>query len=553
MTMSGAVQICANPVVEYREQVALLCKKFTRATGWTVRFIGEPPAASDESFAGEVFSSSLDQMGRIELLLPAKVGSQTRRRAESATELLVEMVEQLGVSWRDLHRRDDDVQRLVEISETVTCSDDRPDAVPVLLRAAIELTRTQSASFHLLDRDRKRLFLRGQSSLEGDLPLEVDLVRELEASPVDMKVLVDGPIDVEFGTATETGQGGRCPEWLPSGTAAAACVPVLGSDGPLGTIWVHTCRAGRISSEQVILLQSAARQLGGLLDRLAIRGEQAIRDRIMSELEGLSESQSGEQLGILPSGTGFEVVGRCCSRYEVGGDLCEMVPLTESRTLVAVGDACGHSVQAAFVMTAVRSAMSAVLDDRDAAEVSPAEVVARLNRALCRVTAGHQFMSCLVGIVDSDLMTFEYSNAGHPVPILFRDGDCHSMESHGMPLGIIPDAEYTSGKMALRGADVLVLFTDGVFETMNSRRELFRTEGVIKAIGSGEAGESIGVMLDRIWDTSEAHGEGPTEDDKTLLILRMQQKAGVRPPHHDRKDRVLRQKSAANAVSSRCS
>ena len=107
--------------------------------------------------------------------------------------------------------------------------------------------------------------------------------------------------------------------------------------------------------------------------------------------------------------------------------------------------------------------------------------------------------------------------------------------------------------MALRGADVLVLFTDGVFETMNSRRELFRTEGVIKAIGSGEAGESSGVMLDRIWDTSEAHGEGPTEDDKPLLILRMQQKAGVRPPHHARKDRVLRQTSAANAVSSRWS
>jgi sigma-B regulation protein RsbU (phosphoserine phosphatase) len=546
--MSAAVPVSANPVAEYRERVALLCQKFTRATGWTVRFVGDAQAASDERPAGEVFVAGVDRMGRIELLLPAKVGRQTRKRAESATELLVEMIEELGASWRDRHRRDDDVQRLVEISETVTCSDDGPDAVPVLLRAAIELTRTQSASFHLLDRDSKRLLLRGQSSLEADLPLEVDLVRELDASPVDLKVLVDGPIEVEFGT----GPGGRCPDWLPSGTAAAVCVPVLGSDGALGTMWVYTRRAGRILTEQVLLLQSVARQLGGLLDRLAIRDEQAIRDRIMSELEGLSESQSGEQLGILPSGTGFEVVGRCCSRYEVGGDLCELVPLSEGRTLVAVGDACGHSVQAAFVMTAVRSAMSAVLDDRDAASVSPAEVVARLNRALCRVTAGHQFMSCLVGIVDSKRMTFEYSNAGHPVPILFRDGDCHSMESHGMPLGIIPDAEYTSGEIALRGDDVLVLFTDGVFETMNSRRELFRTEGVIEAIGSGEAGESIGVMLDRIWDTSEAHGEGPTEDDKTLLVMRMQQKTVVRPPHHVRTDRVLRQESAANAISSRC-
>ncbi len=546
--MSTAVLVSANPVAEYRERVAMLCQKFTRATGWTVRFVGDARGASAETPAGEVFVSGADQIGRIELLLPAKVGQQTRKRAETATELLVEMIEQLGVSWRDRHRRDDDVQRLVEISETVTCSDDGPDAVPVLLRAAIELTRTQSASFHLLDRDSKRLLLRGQWSLEGDLPLEPDLVRELDISPVDLKVLVDGPIEVEFGK----GPGGQCPKWLPSGTASAVCVPVLGSDGPLGTIWVHTRRAGRILPDQVILLQSVARQLGGLLERLAIRDEREIRERIMSELEELSESQSGEQLGILPSGTGFEVAGRCCSRYEVGGDLCELVPLSEGRTLVAVGDACGHSVQAAFVMTAARSAMSAVLDDRDAAAVSPAEVVARLNRALYRVTVGHQFMTCLVGIVDSERMTFEYCNAGHPVPILFREGDCHSMESHGMPLGILPDAEYTSGELALRGDDVLVLVTDGVFETMNSDGELFGTEGVIETIGSGDTGESIGSMMDRIWDTSEAHGEGPTEDDKTLLVLKMQQKTVIRPPHHARNDRVLRPTSPEKALSSRC-
>ena len=121
-----------------------------------------------------------------------------------------------------------------------------------------------------------------------------------------------------------------------------------------------------------------------------------------------------------------------------------------------------------------------------------------------------------------------------------------------MPLGILPDAEYTSGELALRGDDVLVLVTDGVFETMNSDGELFGTEGVIETIGAGDTGESIGSMMDRIWDTSEAHGEGPTEDDKTLLVLKMQQKTVIRPPHHARNDRVLRPTTPEKALSSRC-
>jgi len=540
--MFAADESSAGPVAEYRERVVRLCEKFTRATGWTVRFVGDGHEVSGEGAHSGQVATCNPRLGTVELLLPAGVDADSRQRAQSATGLLVEMIEQLGASWRDTSQRDSEVKRLVEIGETVSTAGDGAEVVPVLLRAAVELTHTQLASFHLLDSDTRTLKLRGQATCESGESLDTELTRRVDESVVDLRALVEGPILVETEQA-----------WLPSDTAAALCVPVLGADGPLGTIWVSTRRHGGVGADQVSLLQALATQLAGLLDRMATRDEQAIRERVMSELEGLSEAHSGEQLGILPPETGFEVVGRCHSKYEVGGDLCELVPLEEGRTLVAVGDACGHSVQAAFVMTAVRSAMSAVLDDRDAANVSPTEVVRRLNRALCRVTVGHQFMSCLVGVIDSNRMSFVYSNAGHPVPILYRDGDCQSLESHGMPLGIIPDAEYTSDEVTLRAEDVLVLFSDGVLETMNSRQELFRPEGVIQTIEQGVAGEPIAELMDRIWDASQQHGDGGTEDDKTLLVLRMEQRPVARPPHHSRSDRSSHSDAAHSTISSRCS
>ena len=547
--MFAADESSAGSVAEYRERVALLCEKFTRATGWTVRFVGDGHEVSGEGVRGGDVAGCQSRMGTIELLLPSGLDADSRRRAQSATGLLVEMIEQLGASWRDSSQRDAEVKRLVEIGETVSTAGDGAEVVPVLLRAAVELTGTQVASFHLLDPNTCTLNLRGQASSEVDEGLEPDFARRVDESVIDLRAMVEGPILVE----TDSGLSATEHAWLPPKTAAAVCVPVLGADGPLGTIWVSTRRHGGVGDDQVSLLQALAIQLGGLLDRMATRDEQAIRDRVMNELEGLSEAHSGEQLGILPPETGFDVVGRCHSKYEVGGDLCELVPLDEGRTLVAVGDACGHSVQAAFVMTAVRSAMSAVLDDRDAASVSSNEVVRRLNRALCRVTVGHQFMSCLVGVIDSRRMSFVYTNAGHPVPILFRDGSCQQLESHGMPLGILPDAEYTSGELTLRGQDVLVLFSDGVLETMNSRQELFRPEGVVQTIEQGVAGEPIAELLDRIWDASQQHGDGQTEDDKTLLVLRMEPQPVARAPHHSRPDRSSRSDAASSTINSRCS
>ncbi|MDC0176400.1 serine/threonine-protein phosphatase, partial [Planctomycetaceae bacterium] len=132
---------------------------------------------------------------------------------------------------------------------------------------------------------------------------------------------------------------------------------------------------------------------------------------------------------------------------------------------------------------------------------------------------------------------------------------CQSLESHGMPLGIIPDAEYTSDEIHLRGQDVMVLFSDGVLETMDADSELFGSQGVVSAVENSKHGESLEDLLGRIWDASEEHGDGATEDDKTLLVLRMDQRPIVRAPHHRKAKRTVRSSAAASAadVNSRCS
>ena len=526
--MYTADEVSADLVAGYRDWVADLCLKFSRATGWTVRLVKgihrEGGGAARISDDGE-----LDRrVGVIELLLPSTVDEKTRQRASSATRLLVEMIQQVGGTWRDHQRHRAEVETLAEMGRAATSASDERAGMQVLMEGALELAGVENVSVHLIDVEQQKFVLKGEALATEASKIRSSSNRQVDVAKWDVEAFSGEPV------LLTAGKDGRVegPGWLPENTASAACVAVLGDDGPLGTIWAFTRKQEAMAHSQIEVLQTVADQVGVLQVRLAVERESRADDRVARELKGLSEYHSGERLGILPPGTGFDAVGRCRSRYEVGGDLCEMRPLSDGRTLVAVGDACGHSVQAAFVMTAVRSAMSAVLDEGDVTDVSPARVVTRINRALCRVTPGHQFMTCLVGVIDTARMGFEYCNAGHPLPIVLRKGKCQELETHGMPMGISPDATYASSEFALCGDDVLALFSDGVIESMNSEQEMFGTSGVISALEACETTEPIEAVMRRIWDSCQEHGEGTAKDDTTLLLLRMGQKSIARGPHH---------------------
>ena len=116
--MYAADEASADLVAGYRDWVAQLCQRFSRATGWTVRLVNGTPQGVDSvapSGSGGDFSR---RVGIIELLLPTSVDDETRRRARSATRLLVEMIQQVGESWRDCQRQRAQVLTLA----TMSCS-----------------------------------------------------------------------------------------------------------------------------------------------------------------------------------------------------------------------------------------------------------------------------------------------------------------------------------------------------------------------------------------------------------------------------------------------
>lgn len=152
---------------------------------------------------------------------------------------------------------------------------------------------------------------------------------------------------------------------------------------------------------------------------------------------------------------------------EIGGDWYDALELDDGSLVVSVGDVTGRGMQAAAIMSKVRHAMGmAPLHEPDPARIlDGAEWFLRKRYPEAIVTA-------FVGVISPDRRTFRYANAGHPPPLLRREGALSELLAQGLPIGLRhlgPRAESRTAE--LRSGDVLVLFTDGLTEWSRSSPE----------------------------------------------------------------------------------
>jgi sigma-B regulation protein RsbU (phosphoserine phosphatase) len=323
------------------------------------------------------------------------------------------------------------------------------------------------------------------------------------------------------GAAILECRDGRSNDWLPPGCEVALSVAVQSPDGPLGTLWCYDRRDRTVTDRDVHVLQSVAAQIAAALERTVLLQESAARKRQRDELRAASQHHTGGAVSALPQDWGIDVAFRSANAAELGGDLCEAWPVGSQRTLIAVGDAVGHSLPAAMIMAVARGSLRTLLHGEAAGRSQTDLMMRQINRTLCTVTRAEQFMTLVCGIIDSRRMTLTYTNAGHPPPWLSRGGQRSVLGSHGMLLGIVPDATYQQSVLPLRRGDLLLFFTDGVSEAMSRDRSIFRSQGVMNALGERDW-PSAEAAADAIWERLNGHVDrrSPT-DDRTLLVVKL--------------------------------
>ncbi len=494
-----------------------VCRQFSQATGWNLAFA---PVEGDFDTLESRYANSPDccwmseitdgrePLGVLHLspsdhLHPACTFVQVTDLADAIADLL----NRLCTSSRRLEIRNNDVSTLVHLGMAVPAQDNLAWALTQVLKAAVQLTTARSAAFFLLTPDMKRLKLRAVYQLGAShVPMSE---RQLAESPLDLDALARGPVTHEIDDEQTS-------EFLPENYRVGLCVAVQSESMPIGTLWVYDRRARTFTDRDRHVIQSISRQIAAVLERVALLRHTETSDRIARELRTASETQPDAAPHVMLSpDPRYEVAARCASCYEVGGDLCELIPINADELAIVVGDASGNSIPAAMIMSAVRGAVRTNPVGADGVT----DLVQRMNTALTEITRSQSFMSLCFIVFNAADRTITYCNAGHPPPLLVRNGEALSFTSHGLLLGVVRDAEYETSVVQLEPGDLVVCFTDGITEARSRSQQMFRSEGIADAVLHCTPGSADQVLND-VWKRVDAHmAGGDLGDDRTLLVL----------------------------------
>ena len=250
----------------------------------------------------------------------------------------------------------------------------------------------------------------------------------------------------------------------------------------------------------------------------SIEKEKALMDNEMQLASSAQNELVPHVFPPFPDRKGIDLSACLHPARKVGGDLYDYF-LSGDRLFFCIGDVSGKGVQAALFMSAAH-----YLFRSTAAGMSAVDVARQMNLSLCADNEQCRFITFWFGCLDLSRGSLEYVNAGHDAPVLLRRNGIEGLpRSENMPLGVWDEAEFVSGNISLQPGDILLLYTDGVTEAMNTVGNEFGrdrlNEAVLAAGNSGitEASGIIGSVLDLV----RQHASGVDQsDDITLLCLR---------------------------------
>ena len=241
------------------------------------------------------------------------------------------------------------------------------------------------------------------------------------------------------------------------------------------------------------------------------------RDDLLKDLELAAQVQRL----FLPSGrpaiAGLEIAGMMQPARGVGGDYYDYFPIDAHTTQVIIADVAGKGVPAALLMSATAAALR-LEANRDR---NMLQQVDRLNTEIGAVSDPEQYVTLLVGEIDTTKRKIHYVNCGHNPALLFRanTGALSLMNSSCPPIGLSPEEICELASEDLMAGDVLVFYTDGVTEAENQRGEEFGMERLSAVVLRGSSLPAEDLMTN-IYNAAADFCGDDFNDDMTILVVK---------------------------------
>lgn len=241
--------------------------------------------------------------------------------------------------------------------------------------------------------------------------------------------------------------------------------------------------------------------------------------RIDDELEYARSIQTSALSHTFPKSDMFEIYANSKSAKEVGGDFYDFLRISKDGFIFSIADVSGKSIPGALFMMRAKSTLRSYSERN----LPMNDVFTNANNRLCEGNEAGMFVTAWQGKINLESGEIDFANAGHNPPIIKRkNGQTEYLKCKaGLVLAGMEDIIYKAQNAKLEPGDVIYLYTDGVVEAHNLKKELYGEERLLKLITNTGDDISMKELCKKVYDDVKAFADGAEQfDDITMLALK---------------------------------
>jgi sigma-B regulation protein RsbU (phosphoserine phosphatase) len=311
------------------------------------------------------------------------------------------------------------------------------------------------------------------------------------------------------------------PEWIVAeGFRGHAVMPLVAERKAVGALVVDMRQPRLLDEHQVRLLRLMANQAALAIEKARLHQQEVERQILDKEFEVAQQVQVSLLPKTLPQVPGWEFEAYYHAAKHVGGDFYDIFALPDEpeRLGLVIADVSGKGVPAAIFMALSHT----LIRTTTVYGRQPSVALLRANQQILEENRTGQFVSVCHAVLDTRSGRLVFANAGHNPPLWVQaaTGQVRELEAPGIVLGVLDEIELAEGAIDVAAGDLLIFFTDGVTEAMDSRQRVLGAE-LLQEIARDQAQASARQVLESVIRAVKLHtGDAPPSDDLALLVVK---------------------------------
>ena len=418
---------------------------------------------------------------------------------------------QLQLENKRLRRAVEELSILNDLATAIGGTSDPTAIMRIIVKRSLKTVSAEQGVITLIDQktsDPSKTLIRTMESSKEQAAIHPD------QSVLGWMMTYQKPLVINDTTSDQRFKGTK---W-DSSVRSLLCVPMIARSNLVGTLTIYNKKdPGGFTEADQRLVAILAGQSAQVLENARLHEEEATLQMIQEELQVANQIQSRLLPQAKPTVPGYDVAGTSRPARSVGGDFYDFVAIDDGRLCFWVGDVAGKGLPAALTMATVQ----ATLRGSTASRHETRACLSSANQYLCANTARGMFVTLFVGFLDPTGHMLRYGNAGHNRPLVFREGEPATTLGNGdLVLGFSESIEYNEWKLEVQPGDIVVVYSDGITESMSPHRDQYGEERLARTIEEHRS-ESAEAIIGHIMAAVSEHAAGESQaDDLTIAIIK---------------------------------